>query len=184
MRRLSLPLVLCVVLGATALAGPAGARTQRAGGPYAELQFGISGVRHSALDFVSPIASVGAGVYVLPGVGLEVFADAPLARGGASRFEAGVSEAYGAALRFRSPSEGGLHGYIVLGYVEFVVEQESLDTERTIEEDFSGVRASIGVMQRFARTPAFALSAEYRNFYSGDSMQVDGLAVGLRFDLR
>ena len=159
------------------------AGTQRAGGPYAEVQLGASGVRYAELDFVSPIAGVSVGAYLFPGIGLELFADGALDRGGASRFESGVNQAYGAAVRLRSPSEDGLHGYIVLGYVDFVVEQESLDRGIEIDERFTGLRSSIGLMQRLERVPSLAVTAEYRNFYVDEAIQVDGLSLGLRFDM-
>ena len=186
-------LLATALLSASSLAGlstAAHAREAQRLGPYAELQFGGSVVSHSDLDFISPAVGGNLGVFVYPGIGLEVFGSGAIENGGDARFEAGVTESYGAGLRFQSPgtaSMGGglLHGYIVLGYVDFQLEQESLDVPgRTTEERFTGARVSIGVMQRFRRAPNLSLTAEYRNSYTDEPIQVDGLVLGLRLDVR
>lgn len=183
---------LAISIALAALAPPASAQTmlpQRLG-PYAELQFGGSVVSHSDLDFISPAIGGNVGVFLYPGIGLEAFGSGTLENGEDGRFEAGVTESYGAGLRFQSPGSssfagGLLHGYIVLGYVDFLLEQASLDEpERRIEERFSGARISIGVMQRFRRVPNLSLTAEYRNSYVDEPVQVDGLVLGLRLDVR
>ena len=80
-----------------AAADAADAAEARTGGLYAEVQVGANGVRHSELDFVSPLASLSVGAWLYPGIGVEAFTDVELERGADDGFEAGVSRAVGAA---------------------------------------------------------------------------------------
>jgi len=154
-------------------------------GLYAEVQVGANAVTHSERDFISPVASVIGGVWVYTGIGIEAFADAELARGADGGFEAGVSNAFGAALRLSSPPSGGLRGYVVLGYVDFTLAQEpTRGIGREIDERFSGVRFGVGLQQRLQRFPSVLFGAEYRNFHTEEAVQVDGLVFGLRLDVR
>lgn len=181
MRRLA-----CLALAALVLASPplvrADARLPR--GAYAELGLGASGVRHSELDFVSPLAGVGVGAFVLPGIGLELFAEAALERGEDGRFEAGIERAVGVAARFQSAPVGGLEGYVTVGYVDLTLVQESLDGDGEIDERFGGARFGVGLAQRLARAPALALGIEYRNFRVDDALLIDGIVLGLRARFR
>ena len=93
------PAAVAAVLLATAAAAPSAPARAEGRGAYGELQVGASAFSHSDLDFVSPMASLGAGVFVRPGIGVELFADAPLERGEDGRFAAGIDNAYGVALR-------------------------------------------------------------------------------------
>ena len=151
---------------------------------YAEVQVGASGVRHSDLDFVSPIASLVLGTWVLPGIGIEAFADGELDRGSEDGFETGLEHAYGGALRLSSPERDGIRGYVLLGYVDFTIAQRDLVTGATIDERFTGARFGIGLQQRLERFPSLLFGVEYRNFYTAESIQADGLVLGLRYDLR
>lgn len=160
---------------------------------YGEVHIGAGGVRHSELDFYPAIGSVTAGLYVLPDIGIEVFADSGFSDGEDSDIEIELEEAFGVAARFQSPGQGGLHGYIVLGYVDFSLAQTSelqlttgesaTSRESNIDERFTGARVSVGLMQRLSRFPALLLSAEYRNYYSDSSISVDGFLLGLRVNL-
>lgn len=166
-----------------ASAGATSAR-QRRFGPYLELQAGVLGVRHANLDVFGPVGGAIAGTWVRPGIGIELFADTPLAYGDDNGFEAGVSEAFGAALRLRSPPVDGLYGYVVLGYADFTVHQEPFDGGIAQDERFTGMKFSVGLMQRLKILPAMLVSAEYRNFYVDEPVRVDGLSLGLRLDIR
>ena len=157
---------------------------ERSFGPYLELQSVVQGLKHDKLDVFGPYGSVVLGTWIRPGIGVEVFADTPFSYGEDNGFEAGVSEAYGAALRLRSPSNDGLYGYVVIGYVDFSVYQEPKSGGFEIEERFAGARLSVGVMQRLRILPAMLVTAEYRNLYSDEPIRVDGLSLGLRLDVR
>lgn len=157
---------------------------ERSFGPYLELQSVVQGLKHDKLDVFGPYGSVVLGTWIRPGIGVEVFADTPFSYGEDNEFEAGVSEAYGAALRLRSPSNDGLYGYVVIGYVDFSVYQEPKSGGFEIEERFAGARLSVGVMQRLRILPAMLVTAEYRNLYSDEPIRVDGLSLGLRLDVR
>lgn len=159
---------------------------------YGEVHLGAAGVRHSDLDFYPALGSITAGWYVRPDIGVELFADAGFSDGEDSDIELGVEDAVGIALRLQSPAEKGLHGYVVLGYVDFSLAQSStlrVDLggveirETNLDERFTGSRLSIGMMQRLQRYPSLLVSAEYRNYYSASSIKVDGFLLGLRVNL-
>lgn len=182
--------VLVVYLGA-AFAGPSSASGNELPSPgrsYGELYLGAGGVKVRDLDFYPLFAGLSAGAFVLPGIGVELFADASLADDEADGFQLEVERAYGAGVRFQSPSLEGLSGYIVLGYVEMSISQELDDAidgdERRVEEDFTGVRASVGFVQRFDRIPWLSMSAEYRVYYVEDGLDLDAFLLGLRFGAR
>lgn len=181
-----LPVVLSGPLLATGGSLAHAADSPRLGGLYAELQVGANGVRHSELDFVSPLASASIGTWLYPGIGVEAFVDVELERGADQGFEAGVSRAVGGALRLSSPSQDGLRGYIVLGYVDFTVAQQPTrgESRREIDERFSGARLGIGLQQRLERVPGVLVGAEYRRFFVDEAIHVDGLVLGLRWDVR
>ncbi len=170
-------LALCLVVGT--------ASAHADGRLYGELYLGGGGVRYSSLDQdfdAYPIfGGVTLGAYVLPGLGLEVFADQGIATDEEQSFDIGLEEAFGAAARFQSPSIGGTSGYIVLGYVDFTVEQEQ-DGASALSESFTGARFSVGLMQRLSRFPSLQVSAEYRNYYVDEPVRVDGLVLGLRLN--
>jgi len=150
---------------------------------YGELHFGAGGVRHSDLDFFPLFASFTAGFFVVPNIGLEVFADAALADEDNAGFDMELSSAFGVALRLQSPPRAGLSGYVVVGMVDYTLTQTprgSSADNRAIEEDFRGARVSVGVMQQLRRVPALSVSAEYRSYYADQPIKVDSIVFGLR----
>lgn len=156
-----------------------------ADGPvYGEVQLAAAGVQHSDLDFYPVFGSVSVGAFVLPGFGIEVFADSGLASDRRGGFHLEVEEAYGVAARFQSPPSRGVQGYIVLGWVNFTVDQQASATASlagsSITEDFQGARVSIGVMQRLQRFRNLLFSFEYRHYNAGEALRVDALVLGLR----
>lgn len=166
-------LAVCLMLGTV----PA----QAEGRLYGELHLGAGGVRYADLDAYPTFGSLTLGAFVLPGIGLELFADQGIDNDEQNSFDIGLEQAYGVAARFQSPSSGGTSGYIVLGYVDFTVEQGRSDLQ-TISESFTGARISIGLMQRLRTWPALQVSAEYRNYYVDEPVRVDGLVFGLRLN--
>lgn len=152
---------------------------------YAEAAVAASGVRHSDVDFYPIFGSVTLGAYVWPGIGVELFADRGIAEDEKRGFDLSLEEAEGAALRFRSPEDNGLSGYIVLGYVDFMIEQERADAgdDRALEVELSGARVSIGVSQRLRAVDSLIVSAEYRNYYTEEDVRVDGLLLSLGWNL-
>lgn len=119
-------------------------------------------------------------------IGLEVFADAGLKSDKASGFEMNIDQAYGIAARFQSPPRHGLRGYIVLGLVNYKLDQSSDATASvsatSIHDNFAGARVSVGLMQRLERFPNLLVSFEYRHYNADEPLRVDALALGLRFN--
>jgi len=150
---------------------------------YGEARLGAGGVRHSDLDFYPTFGSFSLGAFIFENIGVEGFVDVPLSADDEGDFDLDVTQAAGAAVRFQSPAQNGLHAYILLGFVAFTLEQEE-DERATVEEDFTGARVGIGVSQRLRQFPGFIFGVEYRNYFTDTGVTVDGLSVGLRFETR
>jgi len=153
-----------------------------ADGPvYGELQVGVGGVYHSDLNFYPRFATASLGAYVLPNIGLELFADTGFAPGDDEDFELDIEQAYGIALRFQSPPWQGLSGFIVAGAVNYTLDQ-SLDSadSPSVNEEFTGARVSVGIMQRLKRLPGLLLTVEYRHYNADEPLKVDALVLGWR----
>lgn len=153
---------------------------------YGEARLGAGGVRHSDLDFFPGFGSFSAGLFLSDNVGIEAFVDVPLSEGQGGAFELGITRAAGASVRIQSPANRGAQAYILIGYVAFTLEQEdriALES-RTVRQSFDGTRVSFGVQQRLTRLKGFIVSLEYRNFFTDSGITVDGLSLGLRFELK
>ena len=149
---------------------------------YGELQLGAAVVSHSDLDFVPIFGTITAGAFVLPGIGVELFADTGFIDGSEEGFDLSIDHAFGAAVRFQSPARRRVQGFIVLGIVNFTIDQESTSgvIRSSVEEDFTGARVSIGLMQRLVRFPNIQVTAEYRHYNADDPLRVDALVIGAR----
>jgi len=135
--------------------------------PYVEARVGAGGVRHSELDFYPRFSSFSAGAFIFENIGIEGFVDRSLASDRTDIFDVEVKRAVGAAIRFQSPPQKGLQAYILLGYVNFGMEQ----------------KVSVGVQQRLNVVEGLIFGVEYRNDYSDSGITVDGLSLGLRYEL-
>ncbi len=158
-----------------------------ANGPvYAELQLGAGGVENSDLSFYPTFGSVNVGLFVMPNIGIELFADSGISSDRSGDFELEVEQAYGLAVRLQSPPVRGTQGYIVLGAVNYTLDQTAPAAGElpasSINEDFTGARVSIGVMQRLQRAPNMLVSFEYRHYNAGEPLRLDALVLGLRFN--
>jgi hypothetical protein len=158
-----------------------------ANGPvYAEAQFAAAGVNHSGLDFYPQFASVSAGVFLRPGIGLEVFADGGLSadRKGGQQLE--VENAFGVAIRLQSPPIRRVQGFVVSGAVNYSINPTAAamgaSGSSSIEGDFKGARISVGLMERLERWENVLLTLEYRHYNASDPLRVDALLLGLRFN--
>lgn len=153
---------------------------------YGEARVGAGGVRHSNLDFYPRFGSFSGGVFLFDNFGLEAFVDTPLSTGERSVFELGITEAAGVAVRFQSPVQRGTQAYILLGYVDFTLEQEGRSPIglRIVRQSFDGIRFSVGVNQHLKVIPGLIFGLEYRNYYSDSGITVDGVSLGLRFELK
>jgi len=156
---------------------------------YAEARLGAGGVRHSDLDFYPQIGGITAGVFVLEniGIGVEAFAGTTIAPGDEGVFEIEMTETVGAAVRFQSPPQlGGLQAYILLGYVNFELEQNENSTSdrEPVRSSFNGVRVGIGIHQRLQVVNGLSFGVEYHNDYADTGITVDGLSLGLRYEMR
>lgn len=156
-----------------------------ADGPvYAEVQLGAGGVRNSDLNFYPIFGSANVGVYVRPNIGIELFADTGVSSDEAGGFDMEIEQAYGIAARFQSPPIHGVQGYIVLGAVNYTLDQSasaagSLPASQ-INDDFTGARVSVGLMQRLKRVPNMQVSFEYRHYNADEPLRLDALVLGLR----
>lgn len=170
-------LLACVLAVSTSIA--------QADGPlYADVQFAAAGVNHSNLDFYPGFASFSAGLFVRKGIGFEVFADSGIRSDRKNGFDFEVTEAYGFGLRLQSPPVRRIQGYMVLGAVNFSVKQEANATASLggslIQGDFTGVRVSLGLMERLERWNNVLVSLEYRHYNADEPIHVDAILLGLR----
>lgn len=149
---------------------------------YGEARMGAGGVRHSDLDFYPVFGSFSVGAFIVDNIGIEGFIDTRISDDEADDFQLGVTEAFGAAVRFQSPPQNGLHAYILLGYVDFDIRQQESGRE-ALRENFTGARFSVGVNQRLNVIPGLIFGVEYRNYYADSGITVDGLSLGLRYEM-
>lgn len=159
--------------------------TVQADGPlYAEVQLAAAGVNHSNLDFYPTFGSISAGLFVREGIGIEVFADSGITSDKKNGFDLEVTEAYGIGLRLQSAPVNRIQGYMVLGAVNFTVNQEANATASLggslINGDFTGVRVSLGIMERLERWKNVLVSLEYRHYNADQPIHVDAVLLGLR----
>ncbi len=178
---------LGALLGALAALGIAPARADdlyASGRVYLEGQVGAANVRVADLQFYPLLGGITAGVYVRPGIALELHAEGGIDGDDDFGFELGFESAAGAGVRFESPPIRRASGYITLGYATWTLSQELVEPvagdERRLEDDFGGLRASIGAVQRFERVPALSASAEFRTYYNDDGVRATALLLGLR----
>ena len=158
-----------------------------ADGPiYGELNLGAGGVAHSDLEFTPVFGSISAGAYVYENIGVELFLDSGIRAGEDSEFTLDIEQAYGLGLRLQSPPIDGVRGYVVLGVVNYTVEQKldisSSSARAPVDGDFTGFRASIGLMQRLKRFPAVQFTAEYRHYNADEPIRLDAIVLGFRFN--
>ncbi len=157
-----------------------------ADGPiYGELQLAGGAVRHSDIDFYPTFGSATIGGYVLPNIGIELFADMGFGSDSSRGLNMDIEGAYGIAARFQSArATRGIRGYIVLGAVSYTLDQDirasGSSAARSVEEDFVGFRGSVGLMQRLKRFNNLQFTAEYRHYNADEPLRVDALVLGLR----
>jgi len=155
-------------------------------GVYASLNVALGGVRHSSVDFNPGFASIAAGAWLWPGIGLEVFLDKGLGAGSDGDFELEITGASGIAARFQSPPSGGIFAYMLLGVVSTRLEQLEDDTRgaRRVVQNYRGGRVSIGLGRELRMIPGGRLTAEYRNYFVDDDLQIDALSMGLQVNFQ
>ncbi|MFK7852983.1 MAG: outer membrane beta-barrel protein [Granulosicoccus sp.] len=155
---------------------------------YGEIQLAAGGVQHSEVDFFPVFGSISVGAFLLPNIGVEVFADTGLSSDKSDGFDLDIEQAQGIALRLQSPPNNDIQGYVVLGYVNYTLDQDSLPTATlagsSVNEDFRGARISVGLMQRLQRFPNLLVSAEYRHYNADEPLRVDALLLGLRVNTK
>ncbi len=153
---------------------------------YAEVHIAAAGVNHSNLDFNPYFASVSAGTFVRQGIGVEVFADSGFRSHKKNGFDLEVTEAYGIGIRLQSPPVNRIQGYVVLGAVNYTIKQQANATESlggsSINGDFTGMRISVGIMERMERWKNVLISLEYRHYNADQPLRVDALLLGLRIN--
>lgn len=148
---------------------------------YGEIQLGAAIITNADLQFSPGFASLSAGAFVFPGIGVELFADTGVVSGEDNDFDFDIDSAFGVGIRFQSPPQRGVQGYIVLGAVNYTLEQESPSGQR-VSGDFTGARVSVGLMQRLVLFPNILVTAEYRHYNADEPLKLDGLLIGLRFN--
>ncbi len=164
-----------------------GTSVAQADGPlYAEFQIGAAGVRNGDLDFVPKLASVSAGFYLRKGIGLEIFADRGISTDRKDGFDLDLEGAHGIALRLESPAVRRTRGFLILGAVEYSINQQSVTTtgqgDSSIDGDFTGLRVSLGITERLERWDNVLVSVEYRHYNADEPLRVDALYLGLRIN--
>jgi len=153
---------------------------------YGEARLGAGGVRHSGLDFYPQFGSFSAGVFVFDGIGIEGFVGSSLSSDEKDGFDLDITESSGVALRLQSPPQlGGLQAYILLGYVSFQLQQEERGSpDSLVRTTFEGARVAVGIHQRLRLINGLMVGLEYRNDYADTGITVDGLSLGLRYEMR
>lgn len=151
---------------------------------YGELQLGASGVRHSDLEFYPVFGTLSIGAYILPNIGIEVFADSSIVVDDDEGFELDIEQAHGVALRLQSPPVNNVQGFVVLGAVNYTLTQTSTGSSSlsvpTVSEEFTGMRVSVGLMQRLEILPGVLFTAEYRHYNADEPLRVDAVVFGFR----
>lgn len=152
---------------------------------YGEARLGAAGARHSDLDFYSGFGSFSAGAFIVDNIGIEGFIDTPLSAGDNGIFELGITQASGVAVRLQSPEQRGLQAYVLVGYVEYQLEQKESGVfgPRFIRQTFDGIRFSVGLNQHLTVMRGLIFGVEYRNYYADSGIAVDGVSVGLRYEM-
>lgn len=155
------------------------------GSVYGEIQFAGGALQHSDLNFYPTFGSVNVGLYVVPNIGVELFADRGIGSDSSGDLDMDIEGAFGIAARFQSPANsGGVQGYVVLGYVDYKLDQISrgstIGSSGSVDENFTGVRVSVGFMQRLRNFRNLQVTAEYRHYNADDPLRVDALVLGLR----
>lgn len=168
---------LCVLMAAAANAD------ERRFAPYVEGYVAGSGIAVGDVDFTPFYGGVTIGGYIHDGIGLELHADTEIASDRTGAFDLAYEGGFGVGLRFQSPEQRGLSGYLTLGYTQFSVRQERVGSAVNavdLTEDFAGARLSIGLVQRLQRFPSLSVSAEYRHHNVDGGLNVDAFVLGLR----
>jgi len=151
---------------------------------YGELQLGGGGIRNSGLDFYPFFGTVTLGGYVARNIGIEIFGDSSVSPASDEGFEMDIEQAYGIALRLQSPPVNSVQGFIVLGAVNYTLDQRSESNPASevdaINGEFTGMRVSVGLMQRLKRLPGLLFTAEYRHYNADEPLRVDAIVLGIR----
>ncbi|MBX2881596.1 MAG: hypothetical protein KTR32_16740 [Granulosicoccus sp.] len=155
-------------------------------GVYGDLHLALGGVQHSDVNFNPGFASLSVGVWLWKGIGIEVFGDKGLNAGNDGDFDLEITDASGFAARFQSPSSDGMFAYVVLGVVNTRIEQaeDDNDVQPLLVQNYRGGRLSIGFGRELQIIPGGRLTAEYRNYFVDDDLQMDALSVGLQLNFR
>jgi len=153
---------------------------------YGDLHYAYGGVAHSDLEFNPSFLSLSGGVWLLRGIGIEVYTDRALNESRQGNFELEWTRTSGFAARFQSPDRQGFFAYVLLGMAYTHLEQFESDSrgERTVVQNYEGGRLSIGFGQKYRSIPGMVIVGEYRNYFVDESLNLDALSVGLRFDLQ
>lgn len=153
---------------------------------YGDIHYAYGGVAHSDLEFNPSFLSLSGGVWLRPGIGLELYADQGLNESRQGNFELEWTNTSGFAARFQSPARNGFFAYILLGMAFTHLEQSESDSrgERTVVQNYEGGRLSIGFGQRYPSIPGLVVVAEYRNYFVDEDLNLDAISLGLRFDLQ
>lgn len=155
---------------------------------YGEVQLGASGVQNSELDFYPIFGSVSIGAFLTKGIGIEAFYDSNIASDRDGGFDLEIEEAYGLAARFQSQPRRGTSGFVVLGVVNYTVDQSSVGTASLgateINETFTGARVSLGLVRQFDSQPHIKMTVEYRHYNADEPIRMDALLLGLRVNLQ
>lgn len=149
---------------------------------YGDVQLAYAGVRHSAREFNPGFASGALGYWLLPGVGVELFADRGLSDARDGEFSLEIVEASGLAARFQGPlSDEDYFAYMAVGLVFTRLEQfESEQSgQRTVVQNYRGGRLSLGGGRKFSSFPG-ALTLEYRNYFVDEALEMDALTFGVQ----
>lgn len=154
---------------------------------YGDINFAVSGARHSELDFYPGFVSLAGGAWIRRGVGVDVFVDEGLFSDEKDGFEFEITSASGVAARFQSPPRKGFFAYVVAGVVSLrIVQDETGPTgvQRSVVQNYQGGRISVGIGQQLSFAKNLIVTGEYRNYFVDEDLQIDALSLGVRLSFR
>lgn len=151
-------------------------------GFFAEYHLGVSGTRHSDLDFRSVDGRLVLGGYYAKGLGVELMFGGPFRVGEDGGFDVQLESLGTVALRFESPPQGGWSAYVLLGISQLEISQRevnSLGQARTVRETFQGGSFALGLRRQIAQS-RFSALASYQIFQIDEPIDVDAWTIGVR----
>jgi outer membrane protein with beta-barrel domain len=149
---------------------------------YAE--FAANAVLQKVDDTRFDLASteVRGGAYVMPQIGLELFAGAGVVDDSKYDLTQSITQSYGIATRFESPMVDGTKAFILLGYAATELNLENDQGPAPGKEFFEGFSYGVGLEQQlFNKRSDWYLNGRWQSYYSSGDIDISVFGVGVRY---